>query len=260
MVKSNEAWTRTHDLALVYIALAYGTNTNVSENELTTIITSLKKWDDSLPDAILQEVVLEALAIYLEDNANVEFTRTVRSLSKTLNQEERKSALEDVVRIAEADGVLQSSERSLITLLADNWGLKDTGKALIEQTTADLGENPSWSLLHDMSLICLVLAHASDNELSPIEIEAIQERLHQWQPDLEEGELRKVLGEALNLYSSQPDKDVLTASLTSIKEALPIIQRVAFIDDLVCIAKVDGGVIENERAMIKDISVALGVE
>ena len=259
MVKTNETWTRTHDLALVFIALAYGKDTNVTDSELHAVIETLKKWDNTLKEETLQEVVLEALAIYLEDDAHVEFTRTIRTLSKELSQEERKRALEDVVQIAEADGVLQSSERSLITVLADIWGLKDTGRALIEQTSATIDEFPSWSLLHDMSLICVVLAHGSDNELSAVEIESILERLHQWQPDLADEELRQVVLDALDVYSSQPDKDVLTASLKSIKEALPIIQRVAFIDDLVCIAKVDGGIIDNEREMIRDISVGLGV-
>ena len=137
--------------------------------------------------------------------------------------------------------------------------MKDTGKALLEQTSATIDEHPSWSLLHDMSLICVVLAHGSDNELSNVEIEAILKRLHEWQPDLGEEEFRSVLRDALNVYASQPGQDVLSASLLSIKEVLPVIQRVAFIDDLVSIAKVDGGIIENEREMIRDISVALGV-
>ncbi len=259
MIKSQETWTRTHDLALIYLALAYGSDARLADSELHTIIEALKKWDEKLSHDTLQEVVLEAMAIYLEDDAQVEFTRTIRSLNKDLSEEERKIALEDVVQIAEADGVLHSIERSLITLLAENWGLKGTGKALLEQSSAAIAENPSWTLLHDMSLICLVLAHSADGELSPIEIETALQRLHQWQPDLAEEELRNVFRDALNFYSSQPDKEALAASLKSIKEALPLIQRVAFIDDLVCIARVDGGMIDNERELIRDITGALGV-
>ena len=259
MVKSNETWTRTHDLALVYIALVFGGGTNVTDMELNSVIGALRKWDNELSDEALKEVVLEALTIYLDDNAHVEFTRTIRSLNKELTQDERKSALEDAVKIAESDGVLQSIERSLIALVAENWGLKDTGKALIEQTSATIDEHPSWSLLHDMSLICVVLAHGSDNELSSMEIEAILDRLNGWQPDLGREEFQNVLRDAINVYASQPGQDVLSTSLSSIKEVLPVIQRVAFIDDLVSIAKIDGGIIDNEREMIRDISVALGV-
>ena len=259
MVKSNETWTRTHDLALVYIALVFGGDTNITDTILETVIQSLTKWDENLTEDALKEVVLEALTIYMTDDAHVEFTRTIRSLNKQLSQEERKKALEDVVDIAEADGVLQSSERSLITLLAENWGLKDTGNKMLEQSSATIDEHPKWSLLHDMSLICVVLAHSTDNDLSATELEKILERLHSWQPDLSADELRSVLGEAIQAYSSQPGQEVLGACLSAIKEALPIIQRVAFIDDLVAIAQVDNGIIDTERDMIRNVSAALGV-
>ena len=88
------------------------------------MILALRKWDNEHADEALKEVVLEALTIYLEDNSHVEFTRTIRSLNKELSQDERKRALEDAVKIAEADGVLQSSERSLIALLAENLGVE----------------------------------------------------------------------------------------------------------------------------------------
>lgn len=259
MVKSNETWTRTHDLALVYIALVFGGGTNITDTILSTVIRSLHKWDDSLSEEGIKEVVLEALTIYIEDDAHVEFTRTVRSLNKQLNQDERKKALEDVLEIAEADGVLQSSERSLITLLAENWDLKDSSKTMLEQSSAAVDEHPSWSLMHDMALICIVLAHSTDNDLSPTEIEKILERLGSWQPDLGKDEITSVVGDAIKAYSAQPGQEVLSACLSSIKEALPIIQRVAFIDDLVSIAQVDDAIIDTERDMIRNISAALGV-
>ena len=37
MIKSNETWTRAHDLALVYVALAYGTDNTLSDEEVETI-------------------------------------------------------------------------------------------------------------------------------------------------------------------------------------------------------------------------------
>lgn len=259
MVKSNETWTRTHDLALVYIALVFGGGTNITDAILTTVIKSLQKWDEKLSVEEVKEVVLEALAIYMTDDAHVEFTRTVRSLNKQLNKDERKKALEDVLQIAEADGVLQSSERSLITLLAENWDLKDTGTVMLEQSSATIDEHPSWSLLHDMTLICVVLAHSTDNDLSPAEIDKILERLHSWQPDLSKEELRAVLGDAIQAYAAQPGSEMLSNCLSAIKESLPIIQRVAFIDDLVAIAQVDDGIIDTEREMIRNVSEALGV-
>lgn len=260
MIKSNETWTRTHDLALVYVALAYGTDNSLSDEEVETIIGTLQKWGEGLTREAVQEIVLEAMAIYLQENASIEVTRTIRTLNKELSEQERKQALSDVVQIAEADGVLLSSESSLISSLAEIWGIKSTGQALLEQTTATVAEDPTWSLLHDMSLICVVLAHSTDNELASSEIDAILLRLHQWQPDLEADELQDVVRDALGFYSSGPDQEALGASLKAIKEALPPIQRIAFLDDLVFIAKSDGIINDNEREMIQSLSQAWGVE
>ena len=260
MIKSNETWTRAHDLALVYVALAYGTDHTLSEEEIESIISTLQKWGQGLTREAVQEIVMEAMSIYLEENASIEVTRTIRRLSKELSEDDRKKALEDVVQIAEADGVLLSSETSLITSLAEIWGLKATGQTLLEQTTATLAEAPAWSLLHDMSLICVVLAHSTDNHLSVSEIGAILERLRQWQPDLDAESLENVVREALAFYSSQPDQEALAASLRAIKKALPPIQRIAFLDDLVYIAKTDGAINEHDREMIQTLSNAWGVE
>ena len=260
MIKSNETWTRTHDLALVYVALAYGTDNALSDEEVETIIGTLQKWESSLTRENVQEIVLEAMAIYMQENASIEVTRTIRTLSQTLSEDERKQALEDVVDIAEADGVLLTSESSLITSLAEIWGVKAEAQSLLEQTTATVADDPSWSLLHDMSLICIILAHSTDNDLANSEIAAILERLHHWQPDLNEDGLRKVVSEALNFYSSQPDQEALEASMKAIKKTLPPIQRIAFLDDLTHIAHADGVLNDNEKEMINTLSEAWGVE
>lgn len=260
MIKSNETWTRTHDLALVYVALAYGTDNALSDEEVDTIMGTLQKWEADLTQENVQEIVLEAIAIYMQENASIEVTRTIRTLSKSLSEAERKQALEDVVRIAEADGVLLTSESSLITSLAEIWGVKADAQALLEQTSATVADDPSWSLLHDMSLICIVLAHSTDNDLATSEIKAILDRLHRWQPDLSSDDLNKVVSEALNFYSSQPDQEALEASARAIKETLPPIQRIAFLDDLTHIAHADGILNDNEQAMIKSLSEGWGVE
>ncbi len=260
MIKSNETWTRTHDLALVYVALAYGTDNSLSDEEVDTIMGTLQKWEANLTRENVQEIVLEAIAIYMQENASIEVTRTIRTLSQTLSEQERKQALSDVVHIAEADGVLLTSESSLITSLAEIWGIKTDAKALLEQTSATVADDPSWSLLHDMSLICIVLAHSTDNDLANSEITAILERLHHWQPDLKEDDLRRVVSDALKFYSSQPDQESLEASVTAIKKTFPPIQRIAFLDDLTHIAHADGVLNDNEKELIVPLSEAWGVE
>lgn len=260
MIKSNETWTRAHDLALVYVALAYGADNALSDAEVDTIIATLQDWEEGLSRSDVQEIVLEAMTVYLQENSSVEVTRTMRTLRNLLSEDERKRALADVVRIAEADGVLLSSETSMITALAEIWDLKAMGEKLLEQSTVEVADVPAWSLLHDMSLICIVLAHSTDSELVPAEIEAILERLHQWQPDLDEAALQDVIRDALAFYASEPDRDALAASLKAIRQSLPPIQRIAFLDDLMYIAESDGDLDAHEDEMLRTLSEALGVE
>jgi uncharacterized tellurite resistance protein B-like protein len=184
MTPTEETWTRIHELALVYLSLAYGTDHALADEEMETIVSMIQGWDRTVAKAGAQEIVLEALVVYLQENASVEVTRTIRSLKTVLTEDERRHALEDVVRIAEADGVLLSSETSLIATLADIWGLRETATRLLAQATATVADEPAWSLLHDMALICIVLAHSADNDLSQQEISATLERLGAWQPEM----------------------------------------------------------------------------
>lgn len=256
MSTSNDKWTRVHDLALVYITLAHGTDHELSDPELHTITRTLQEWREDFSQEAVQEVVMEAMTVYLEQDAATEVARAMERLKATLTEEERRRALEGIVRIAEADGVLLSNERSLISTLATIWGVKQTSRRLLEASTVIVEEQPAWSLLHDISLIYLVLAHSTDNELSEPEIAAMVERLGDWQPAFKEEEVRAVVRDALRVYARQPDREALGASIDAIQQALPLIQRLALLDDLVYIAEVDGGINDHEKEMITTLARA----
>lgn len=256
MSTRKEAWTRAHDLALVQLALAYGTDHDLSDAELNMITSNLQRWRGDVPVEEVQEVVMEAMTVYLEPNAREEVGRAIGDLRDALSDEERREALEGMMRIAEADGVLLTSERSLISALAQAWGIKATGQDLIRQTTAAVEQQPSWSMMHDIGLMYVVLAHSTDNELSQPEIDAIIQRLTDWQPELDEQEVRRVLREALQVYADEPGRDILGASVRAIRNGLPMVQRLALLDDLVYIGEVDGGLNAEEKELISTLAQA----
>ena len=66
--------------------------------------------------------------------------------------------------------------------------------------------------------------------------------------------------EALTYYASEPDEASLSNSVRAIRDALPPIQRLALIDDLVYIARADGTVNEHEKAMVESLAEAWGVD
>lgn len=256
MSKTNETWTKAHDLALIYLALAYGTDAELSDSELDSIIRSLKGWRREFEMEQVHEVVMEAMAVYLEGDAEAEISRSLQALGLSLSQEERHRALEEVMRIAEADGVVLSTERSLIQVIAHTWEIKAAGDRLLKGSDVSVEKRPSWTLMHDLALIYIVVAHSTDNDLSEAEIGAVVGRLNEWQPELGADEVRGVVHEALTFYSDGPDGEALQASVRAIKDVLPPIQRLAVLDDLVYIAEVDGSFKPEEKAMIGALSQA----
>jgi uncharacterized tellurite resistance protein B-like protein len=259
MREENEFWTREHELALVFLALAYGTDDELTEDELATMTDVLEGWRDDFPADVVQDVVMEALAIYLEDDEGSEVLESIDLLKQQLNPAERRRALEDIVRIAEADGVLLSTEQNLITRLAMAWEIRGTGERLIDQTTVTVEEEPAWSMLHDIGLMYVIVAHSTDNEISDAEITAMIARLSDWQPELEESEIRKVLREALGFYSRDPGQKALRHSVHIIRERLPVVHRLVLLDDLAFIAQADGEISRNAEEMLGSLSHSWGI-
>lgn len=254
-----DAWTRAHDLALVYVALAYGTDSELSDTELATITDALSSWREEFSVDEVQEVVMEAVTVYLETDSETEVRDSVRSLRRELSVEERRKALEDIVRIAEADGIMLVSERSLIRALAVEWGLKADGESLLRKSDVTSEEGDDWTLLHDVGLVYLVVAHSTDNELSDAEIRALLGRLTDWREGMTEDEARIIARVALERYASGPDTELLQKVVLSIRQNLPVIQRLAVLDDLVFIAEADGSINENEAVMIGTLAKAWGL-
>lgn len=259
MDRTSDTWTQEHDLALVYLSLAYGSDEELSDYELATITDVLQGWRTDFPPDEVQEVVMEAVTVYLEDNAHAEVVEAIEKLGDQLSEENRRRALADVVRIAEADGVLLSDERNLISTLAEQWGIKNDGQKLLSRSRAPVRENTSWTLLHDIALMYLVMAHSTDNELAETEITAMIDRLGDWQSSLDEDAVRKVLREALTFYSQEPSQEAFQESVAAIRDHLPAVQRLALLDDLMQIGQSDGAMQASEREMLSTMSRAWGV-
>lgn len=259
MTTYKESWTPEHDLALVYVSLAYGTDQELTDYELATITDVLSSWRSEFQPDEVQEVVMEAVSVYLEDGAEDAVLHAIDNLRGHLTEDQRRRALEDVVRIAEADGVLLSSERNLISALADQWNVKGDARRLLRKMTAPDEGNAAWTLLHDVGLMYVVMGHSTDNKLSDKELAVMLSRLQAWQPELDEQEARSVLREVLTFYSGEPGKDVLQDAVGAIREMLPVVQRLAILDDLTQIGKADGHLGKNEQDMLESLSRAWGL-
>ncbi|NND72772.1 MAG: hypothetical protein HKN43_14440 [Rhodothermales bacterium] len=258
-MKSTDDWTRLHDLAMVFLALAYGTDKVLSDEELDTIVDVLRDWRGDLEVKVVQEVVVETLAVFLEGSPNDEVVDSIISLSKSLSREERIRAIEDAVRIAKADGIVLGSEQTLISSLATTWKIKTDMRVQDAMSVGTHNRPEGWTLLHDIGLLYVVIAHGGDNRLDEREITAMIDRMSPWSPELDEGGIRKILRTALSFYASEPGPEALRESVASIEDSLPAPQRLAVLDDLIHIAGADGHVNDNEKEMIESLARTLDV-
>lgn len=252
-------WTTAHDLAIVYIALAYGTDHELDDDELETLADALRDWNPGGTVSV-REVIIEAAAAFLEGNATVEVQDAVRRIGAELSASEQRDTLRNVVRIAEADGVLLEREQGLIHTLAEAWSLKHLSSELVADTSAVVqrrGED--WGLIHELAFLYVLVAHSADNELHTEKIETILDRLQEWQPNLSEEGVRDVLRHALQVYADQPNRSLIQDSVEALKDALPSVQRLTVLDDLYAVVQSNGGITSNERELILSLARAWDV-
>ncbi len=259
MTPSDE-WKTTHDLAVVYIALAYGTDHELSDEELRVLTDALQAWEDR-EDPDVREIIVEVATLFVEADAEAEVQRAMEELRSTLTLHERRDTVRHLIRIAEADGVLLEREQGFIHDLAEAWSLKQLSEDLLEDTSAVVqrrGEN--WGLIHELAFLYILVGHSDGEDLSSDTIDVIKNRLQEWQPNFSEEEVREVVRHALQVYADEPEQDLIHDSVEALKKALPSTQRLTVLDDLHTVAQADGTLTRNERQLITSLAQAWDVK
>lgn len=251
MSTRDEQWTLIHDLALLFAALAYGTDHELDDSEVSAITQALQAWSPETPRASIREIIVEVMSVLVKDEQHVSVSESIATLGRELSEAQLSDVLAQVNHIAEADGILLQREEHLISNLAAAWSLRglEDGDGL----------DSDWDLIHQMAFIYVVVAHSTDNELSSDEIAAIVERVREWDASLDDEDARDIVRDALAFYAQEPDEDVLGQTIMTIKNSLAPMRRLILLDDLYYIAYADGTFNENERDMITSLAEAWGV-
>lgn len=239
------------DLALLYLIMAHGTDDYLSDTELTVITDRLHARTPGDDRADVQDVVMEALAVYMDAQEPMKpFTAAMYSLREQLEPAERHEMLNDLADIARADGVVLKNERGLLRALAECWEVERPGQNIAQPLSK--GDRPPRSIgvMLDLAYIYLTLAHGTDYELSEAETQVMLRKLNEWQPSLSEGQVRDVLREAMERYAEGLDERRLQDAIEAVKEGLPKKQRMAALNDLIQIANADGVFLDGEEDLI----------
>jgi len=255
-MSESDTWTTVHDIAFVYVSMAYTPDHQIAERELLFLKDSLVSWLPEAEQEDIELILMEVLAALTDPEGRDELLPALRRLYETLTEEDRQRVLEHCLRIAEADGQMRVRERRFIHSVADALGVRRYANTLLRLTTL---ESDDWTLLHDIALMGVIVAHTSDNRVKPEEVHAILDVLMDWVPEELSACVEDVLEDVLITYGRQPSSEAIARSVFSIRDHLKRPQRLAFIEDLYRIAGSDGEVLDGEFETISQIADLLGV-
>jgi uncharacterized tellurite resistance protein B-like protein len=248
-----------HDLAVLYLAMAENVEGDLSYAERESVTDNLARHHEDLDRAEVQNIVLEVLTKYADGEAVRHAARVVvDSLGTHLSAGQKKAVLQDLARIARADGVVLDTERGLLTRVAESWAVPLPHDAVEHGAATNPEEN--WDLLHHLAFVYLVLAHAPDHDFSGEERQLILRKLHAWQPDLDEQQVHTVLDRALERYAHGANAEMLNESVEAVKHTLTTAQRRHALNDLVQIANADGIFLDSEEDLLNDLMIAWDVD
>lgn len=129
-------------------------------------------------------------------------------------------------------------------------------KTLPSQSVKSLDPSGEWTPQHDLALIYLVLAHGTDDDLSPSEVDVMLRKLREWLPHLSAEQTRHVLRTAMYKYADRRDELRIDRAIASIKNAMPARQRMLALQDLVRLANADGVFLDEEEDLINSLLAA----
>ncbi|WP_457651190.1 tellurite resistance TerB family protein [Rhodocaloribacter sp.] len=249
------------DLALLYVALAHGSDQRLENAELKVIADRLHAWQDRAAGETALGAIKAALEAYVGEASQARIEQAVAHLREACPEEQRRAMLEDFVAIALADDVFLYEEARFIERLATAWDVHpsagDDGRlwSILEagRTAGD------WTPLHDLALVYLAVAHQPDRDIAEPEREAIAKKIKEWLPEAREADVSAVVREAFRVYAEAFDEATMARALASLKSAVPSHQCAALLADLRYIACADGVMLVEERALIERIARALGL-
>lgn len=110
------------------------------------------------------------------------------------------------------------------------------------------------TLLHDLALLYLGLAHGADEDLDPAEMRQISASLRRWQPDKDPALIEHVIREATLTYLNGADSERIHEAVQVLKDALSSDLRATILHDFADIARADGEILSSEQDFIHHVA------
>lgn len=117
----NASWGVLHHLAYIFLVLAHSTDNDLSDTELQVMYNKLREWEPTVSPDDVERVLEEAMSAYSKGRDADRLETAIRSVRDKLPRKQRMAALNDLVKIANADGVFLDDEEDLINHLLSEW-------------------------------------------------------------------------------------------------------------------------------------------
>lgn len=115
------------------------------------------------------------------------------------------------------------------------------------------------SILRDLALIYIALAHSTDQDLSEAEVETISRRLRAWQTQVAQETVLSAIKDALEDYTQESAHPEVERAVRRVRDELDHEQREMIVDDLTEIAMADDKFLHEEGSFIGDLARAWDV-
>ena len=112
-----------HDMALLYLGLAHGTDRDLDPAETRAISAKLRVWQPHRDPALIDHVIREATLTYLNGASRERLREAVLVLKESLPDTVLQQMLKDLSDIARADGEIMHEERRFIEHIAKSWDI-----------------------------------------------------------------------------------------------------------------------------------------
>lgn len=117
-----------------------------------------------------------------------------------------------------------------------------------------------WTVNHDLGLIFLALMHGADDELDASELNAMSQKLRDWNESLAVEHVREIMDDVILVYMGAAGRAMLETAIASVGNSTSKSTRIAILQDLADIATADGTVVMGEVDFIQQLARDWGVE
>ena len=114
-----------HDLAILYLGLAQGTDDELDPSETKEVAACLRRWQPDKDPALIDHVIRDVSLSYQEEATTQEVREAVRSLGEALSEGRRREIMNDLSEIARADGLVLQEEKDFVDHIAETWGVSE---------------------------------------------------------------------------------------------------------------------------------------